>query len=332
MPVARRELLGFGAAAALSVLASACTGTGADEARRRRAPTRTSPRIPPRPLGTSFVGCPPAGRLYYGASVPYSRSLPAWERTLGRALALNRSYFTPESDPTAQVVARCRDDLMHDRLPHVSLKPPGTWLDVAVGKDDAWLSVLLRQLREEAGPIFVTLHHEPENDAGPPGMQPQDFVGMQRHAIALATDLAPNVTVVPILQHWTFDPLRSDADPGAWVVHEAAVLGVDIYNAWSPTNGKVWRSFGSKVDEVAEWFGDTPLAIGEYGCRQDPQNPGISAEWVREAADYARTHNIVSMSYFNSSLNSPEGSVRLRGPAEHAFAELLASDWVARPF
>ena len=79
------------------------------------------------------------------------------------------------------------------------------------------------------------------------------------------------------------------------------------------------------------WFGDTPLAIGEYGCREDPANPGLAAQWLRDAAQYARTHNIVSMSYFNSGVDSPEGSYALRGETERTFAELLASDWVARP-
>jgi hypothetical protein len=129
------------------------------------------------------------------------------------------------------------------------------------------------------------------------------------------------------------DPLRDDgeADPSAWIVPEAAVIGLDIYNPWSPTNGKEWSSFGSRTEEVAGWFGDTPIVIGEYGCRVDPHNPGLAAEWLRDAAEYARTHNIVSMSYFNSGVNSPQGTWELTRETERAFAELLASDWVARP-
>jgi hypothetical protein len=57
----------------------------------------------------------------------------------------------------------------------------------------------------------------------------------------------------------------------------------------------------------------------------------MAAEWLRDAADYALSHNIVSMSYFNSAQNSPEGTWALQGQTEEAFAELLASDWVARP-
>ena len=206
-----------------------------------------------------------------------------------------------------------------------------TWQDIATGGHDDWLASMLRPLAMESAPVFLTLHHEPENDAGAAGMQPSDYVAMQRRAISLAAELAPKVTIVPVLQHWTFDPLRNDIDPSVWIVPEASVIGLDIYNAWSPTNGKAWRTFGSKVDELVGWFGDTPLVIGEYGCREDPENPGLAGEWLRDAAEYARTHNIVSMSYFNSGVDSPDGSWELRGTTEEAFAELLASEWVVRP-
>ncbi|MCY7396864.1 MAG: hypothetical protein LH468_12085 [Nocardioides sp.] len=263
--------------------------------------------------------------------MPWDRSLTAWEQTLGSPLALNRSYFTPDLDEAAQLVQRCRDDLANARLPHVSMKAPTTWRDIADGGGDAWLASMLRPLGEDSAPVFLTLHHEPENDAGPEGMQPADYVAMQRRVIGLATDLAPQVTIVPILQHWTFDPVRTDIDPAAWMVAEASVMGLDLYNPWSPTNGNAWRSFGSKADEVLQWVGDTPIAIGEYGCRVDPRNPGLADEWMRDAAEYARAHNIVSMSYFNSDVNSPHGSWELGGETERVFTELLASDWVARP-
>jgi hypothetical protein len=331
MAIARRDLLGLGVAVAFSVATSSCSDAR-QNARGESLPSLLpTPETPVASPTSTFPGRPPPGALYYGASVPHHRSLPAWERELGSSLALNRSYFTPDHNETAQLVRRCRDDLAHGRLPHVSIKPTWTWQDIAAGGRDDWLTSMLRPLGEEAAPVFLTLHHEPENDAGPAGMQPSDYVAMQRRAIGLAAELAPQVTIAPVMQHWTFDPLRDDIDPSVWIVPEASVIGLDIYNPWSATNGKEWRTFGGKVDEVIGWFGGTPLVIGEYGCREDPENHGLAAEWLRDAADYARTHNIVSMSYFNSGENSPEGSWELRGETEQAFAELLASDWVARP-
>ena len=75
----------------------------------------------------------------------------------------------------------------------------------------------------------------------------------------------------------------------------------------------------------------SPLVIGEYGCRPDPENPGLAAEWLHDAADHARSRGVVSMSYFNSSINAEDGTWELLGETEQAFSELLAADWVARP-
>jgi hypothetical protein len=340
MPLARRQLLGIGAAVGISLATSACRDQRQDPTLASERPTALPPSSvpaaspatgPSRPAVPAFAGQPPPGHVYYGASLPAHRSISAWETRLGSTVALHRSYFTPDANETAQLVRQCRDDLAHDRLPHVSMKPPGTWQDVASGRYDAWLGSLLQQLGQAHAPIFLTVHHEPENDAGAPGMGPADYVAMQRRAIRLAAEVAPEVTIVPILQHWSFEPLRPGIDPTAWIVDEAVVHGVDVYNAWSPTNGKPWRSLGSRVDEVFAWLGDVPLAIGEYGCREDPRNPGLAAEWLRDAAEYARSHSVVSMSYFNSDVHSPDGSLELSGETEETFAELLASDWVARP-
>jgi hypothetical protein len=340
MPLDRRQLLGLGAAAAVSVAASACRGPDSDTTHATGRPGAPGTgRADPEPRRTPadgsedgpYAGRPAAGDVYFGASLPSHRSLSAWETTLGSTLALHRSYFTPDANETAQLVEQCRDDLAHRRLPHVSSKPPGSWADVAAGRQDAWLSDMVGGLGRLSGPVFLTVHHEPENDAGAPGMQAADFVAMQRRVIRVAAELAPTVTVVPVIQHWTFEPTRPDIDPTAWIVPEAAVHGVDVYNPWSPTNGKEWRSLGSRVDEVRAWLGETPLAIGEFGCREDPADPGLAADWLRDAAAYARTHGVVSMSYFNSGVHSPDGTLELSGDTERAFAELLASPWVARP-
>lgn len=327
MAIARRNLLGIGAAVALTAGTASCRDRVQGVA--TETPTAPGSGTPGTPAPS---GMPPApGTLYYGASVPYHRSLPAWEKELGAPLALHRSYFTPDANETKQLVARCRHDLARGRLPHVSIKPEGTWQSVASGERDDWLISMLGSLGEDASPVLFTLNHEPENDAGPPGMEPSDYVAMQRRVIDLAAELAPQTIVVPVLRHWTFDPMHDGGDPSAWIVPEASAVGVDLYNPWSPTNGKPWRTFASKLIEVSSWFGDMPLVVGEYGCREDPQAPGRAAEWLHDAADHARTHNVMSMSYFNSGVNAPEGSWELTGEAEAVFAELLASDWVARP-
>lgn len=333
MELGRRGLLGLGAAVALS--AAGCRGADGEA-----PPTTQSqpPTMPPTATPTAapttprFPGDPGPGKLYYGASVPHGLSVTDWETELGSTLAVHRSYFTPDHNEVAQLMDQCRDDIEQDRLPHVSIKPTWTWRSLAAGDHDGWINLTLRRLAEESVPIFLTIHHEPENDSGPEGMSSADYVAMQSRVIERAATLAPMVSIVPVLQHWTFDPLReADTGPADWIVPDASIIGVDIYNPWSATNGKRWRSFGSKAAEVLDWVGDKPLAIGEYGCRVDPTKPGLAAAWLHSAADFGRENGFVSMSYFNSHVNSPDGTWALDGETELAFAELLASDWVARP-
>ncbi|WP_182523398.1 hypothetical protein [Nocardioides dongkuii] len=336
MPLPRRALLRCGAAAAIAAAATSCRdapdGSGTPTPTPAAPPsTRAGAGPGAAPHTPAWAGEPPPGTLYLGASLPYGRPLRAWERELGSTLSVHRSYFRPDPNETAQLVWRCRDDLAHQRLPHVSTKPPGSWRDVAAGHHDPWLGDILRRLGRLDAPIFFTVHHEPENDAGAVGMQARDFVAMQRHVIDLAARAAPQVSVVPVIQHWSFEPLRGAVDPTAWIVEEAPMLGIDVYNPWSPTNGKSWRSFGSRVDEVVAWTGERPLAIGEFGSRDDPTHPGAAAQWLRDAAAYARSSSIVSMSYFNSGVKAPDGSLEMNRPTEQAFAELLAAEWVARP-
>lgn len=332
MEIGRRRLLGLGAGAAVAALASACSDarTGTSTTARTTPAPATSASASTAPHRAAFPAQPPPGELYYGASLPHYRSLEEWEAELGTTLAVNRSYFNQTAHAPQNLVACCLDDLAKGRLPHVSMKPRSTWAEIASGSQDAWLDQMLAPLRDTRQPIYFTLHHEPENDAGRPGMTPADFVAMQHHVMDLAGRGASQVLVVPVLQQWTFDPVRDDVDPGAWLVPGSAVQGLDVYNHWSPSNGKPWRSFGGKVDETMEWLDGVPLVIGEYGCRDDPLDPGLTSEWLRDAAEYAREHDVVAMSYYNSRVNSPEGTWELGRSADRVFGELLRADWVAR--
>jgi len=336
MAITRRSLLGVSAGIALGAAASACQDEGTATSGGGRSPTSPPATDPGTgttatpPSSSAFAGQPRPGSLYYGAAFPADQSLSAWEAELGATLSLDRAYFTPDANEVAQLLRRCRTDLAAGRLPHVSMKPLGTWRQVAAGFADDWLASMFKPIGQLSGPVFFTMHHEPENDAGAPGMRPPDFVDMQRRLIRHAGRWAPNVTIVPVLQHLTFDPTRHDIDPREWITPEAAVFGLDTYNEWSLTNGGQWRTFGSLVEDVQRWAGETPLAIAEYGCRDDPRNPGAAAQWLRDAASYARDNNVVAMSYFNTTAGADDGSYLLDGDAERTFGRLLRASWVAR--
>jgi hypothetical protein len=316
MTITRRRLLASMGVAGAATLFGGAPATALRPGRRVSTAAR-------------FAGDPGLGRLYYGCSMPYYKDLAAWEDWLGRPLAAHRHYH--EADETVRLQNKASADLTVGRLPLASTKSPGTWEDVARGSHDAWLDALLFAGKAVGGPVFLAIHHEPEDDAFTgPGMRPRHWVAMQERAIARAATRAPNVTIVPVLMQWTFDP-RSGREPSAWRVPSARVFGFDVYNSWSPTNGKRWTSFADKVDLVLPWTGGRPMVVAEYGCRADPADPERAVRWMQNAFQYALEHDIVAMTYFNSSQNSPEGGWDLEGRQAEAFRTLLARPEVARP-
>lgn len=302
----RRDFLSLAGLGALSLgtlgLASAC----ADD---RPASTAATPN--------------PQARLYYGASTPRDNLQP-FEQQLGTTLPCYRSYFGAGEE--AALVAGAAADLEAGRLPITSIKPSQPW--AAAADDIGWIEGLVGPLGDLDHELYLCVHHEPENDSDAFG-GPDDYRRLQRSLIARAAALAPRLTVVPILSTWSFDE-RSNRLPTAWNVPDAAVYGVDLYNPWSPTNGKAWVPFADKLGLARSAAFGRPLVVGEYGCRTDPRRPGRAATWMRDAFDVAVADGVVAMSYFNSHHNSPDGTWELDAERMPVFAELMASPEVAR--
>lgn len=74
-----------------------------------------------------------------------------------------------------------------------------------------------------------------------------------------------------------------------------------------------------------------PTLVGEYGCRTDPENPGCAAQWMRDARDFAYANGFIGISYFNSGLNSPDGTWELDSERTPVFTDLLGRTETARP-
>lgn len=265
----------------------------------------------------------PAGKLYYGAATPPDR-LAAFEDQLGSVLSCHRSYFQAGQEDL--LAARCRADVRAGRAPLVSIKPRGSWAETA--RDDAWLDRLVEPLSDVTGPVFLVIHHEPEDDAARFG-SPADYVAMQRAALARAARAGSNVTVVPVLSSWSFDE-RASRSPAEWNVEDAPVYGFDLYNPWSPTNSKDWVSFSDQLAVSAREAGGRPLVVGEYGCRSDPSQPGRAAEWMVSAFNSALEADIVAMAYFNSDRNTRDETWELDHETLPVFAHLLRDHHVTR--
>jgi hypothetical protein len=321
MELDRRQVIG----GALALLAGGVIAPGADAAAAMTPSRRTHRFALP---DSRFPGDPGSGRLYYGACVMASLSITELEQKLGSTLTVRRSYFSPSG--TAGLIQRCKDDHSKGRFPLVSTKAPGTWADVAAGRQDGWLLNLLRGVGQLSKPVQLALHHEPEEQAGPTGMTPADYVAMQTRAINLAKTNAPNTTIVPILMQWTFDP-RSGRKVNDWLVPASKVFGFDCYNDWSPGGwSPPWRTFAEKASLALPYAGSKPILIPEYGCHTDPDQPGRAAQWMKDAFVWASNHNIVSMAYYDSNLHSRWGSWVLDAERTAAMKDCIHRSNVAR--
>ena len=165
MTMARRTLLQAVGAAATAAVMPVASGQ-----------VTLRPRSRPR-----FAGDPGRGRLFYGAAT--DQNVAAWERSMGQRLSLHRTFHRP--DGSGSLVKTVKADLRLGRMPHVSSKCPGSWEAMASGYHDRWLKGLRRQLAAIDRPVFLTFHHEPENDRRAPTRTAADFVAMQTHIIEL---------------------------------------------------------------------------------------------------------------------------------------------------
>lgn len=301
-----------------------------------------------------------------GAMVP-----DGFEATLGKRYSVHRTFFNNKPPaPAAEgnfkdaevqnMVDQIVEDWSKDRLPHVSIKA-ANWAQVASppappAGQDTELDAVLKKIAAQGTtqPVILTIHHEPEDDNGSANNgttdttaddyvtgSPADFVAMQNTAIARAAALAPNVTVVPVLMSKKFvdtnDPMYGIETQ--WVVPNAAVFGIDIYNPGSsPAVPNTWTTIAARIDGVKARLASAglgavaskPIVIGEYGVKPLAATSD-DATWVTNSLSEARARNVVAMSYFNSGQGVNDSWEFTNDDRQAAFTSILnASPWVFR--
>ncbi|HST85203.1 MAG TPA: carbohydrate binding domain-containing protein [Kineosporiaceae bacterium] len=286
------------------------------------APSRTTdPAPPPVPpgaaVGTASViyrgqtisnclsarGIPSCG-AFMGAAIGGNADPTRREAQFGGTMGLRRTYY--QAGQVANAVRTAKADLAANRLPWISFKEPYSWTEMANGKGDAWAKDLALQLRGVGGPVWLAIHHEPENDGNMP-----EWVRMQAHLAPIIRANAPNVAFSIVLTGYnqvmankpalSFEALW----PGDGLID---IIGIDPYNNYGVVkNGKAITKF----TELKEYYAKlapfaaahhTHWAVGETGYTQ--------AAAAKDPAWLTRSFNdLVSMggigyAYFDSTLNS----------------------------
>lgn len=275
----------------------------------------------PDPDPGRFPGDPGTG-IYYGSSIE-GGDPAAWEQQHGVTLPVFRSYLQG-SESAVQMQQQAQRDVDNGRCPLMSTKLPGSWSQVAAGAYDGWLLDRFTALSNVGAPVWLCLHHEPRGD-GPAA----DWVAMQQRARGVLDDSGvKNVALVGILNGYSFTVGEAAAyyhDVGTGV----HIMGFDSYNPYVPGGNKKWKSvpdtFAPGVQITESW--GYPTLVGEFGCREDPTQPGKAAQWIVDSYAFGLEHGFVAMSYFNSGQNSPDGTWELTGGRLQAFLTNVNASW-----
>lgn len=297
-------------------------------------------------LQSGYPGQPASGTLFWGAAIGGNADpVERHEIPSGEPLSLRRTFWRWDQR-TGSMISTAADDLENGRLPWVSVKPPvcpdgearcenSDWTGMADGVYDAQIDEMLTALAALPGPVWLTIHHEPEGGGGvnhpdDPVGGSQAHIGMNQRvrdritALGLENDIALSL----ILMSWTWDS-RSGRNPNDWWepgIYD--ILGIDHYNDSEGSlleNGEPTPVF----PRIRTWAAQrgVDVAVGEWGMRGEDEAAGQRVlEWYEYAAD---SHNdgqgarVVGLSAFDSGLNSPTGSWELKGEQLNMFWQLL---------
>lgn len=265
-----------------------------------------------------------------------SNDLDRMESVTGRKAELVR-FFDRMADHKYQLSAKEKAAVASGHTLFTSLKPEGTWQDIASGKQDAQLIQYLKSLRDEGGgKVFFAFNHEADGKQNAQRGSGADFAAAWRHVYQLAEQLgATSKQGGPINFVWTmtgygFQPNVDRVSafyPGSQYVD---VIGADTYNmGW---NGKD-SSFAQQMQPVIDWMKregiDKPVLLPELGTVQHAGDPGAQARWLADAANQLKTNpdfaRVIGAMYWNSEGNNPDVATkdfRLDDAGMRAYATL----------
>jgi hypothetical protein len=295
------------------------------------APATTVPRVPA-PAGSfvpKFPGDVAPGAVRWGAAIGGNSDPARHEAVAGTSMGLRRTFFS-WTQRTGSMVSTARADLAAGRLPWVSIKPP-SWAAMANGTYDGQIDEMLRALDGLNGPVWLTVHHEPEGGGGnksadDPAGAPAWRAMQQRIRARMTALRTDNIAFAPILMAWTFNPL-SGRNPADWWVDGVWDFAGNDHYMEKTTAPTVWSATWIRVNSFYAGKG-LKLALGEWG------NVGTDGAAAAEMSDFYNralasgstpgTAQVIGMSYFDSNLNSPKtGGWELFGEPLNRFRQIM---------
>ncbi len=333
----RRIVSVMSIAAVVSMAVSACTVEDAVEPSSFTTPPTTfstecsvSELLVPRCgvwLGSSIPAADGSGNVAEGLAEYESKagSQPDIVHFFQRG---SRGFPTSAQIAAAERPGRPRSLLYYSWKP----APDLTWRQIADGEADAAIAAVALQLVQYPHRMFLTVHHEPENDVvlqEGSGMTPADYVDMYRHVVerlrSLGIDHLVYVMVYMGFDRWAgmVDDLYPGDDVVDWIGYdpygfEAQTDFAALLNRPNPDIG--WPGFYSWATQKT----DKPIMVAEWGFDLTA-NPD-AAEILADAPEIVETQfpRIKALVYWNSIGERINARLDQPGEAAERFAAAFA--------
>ncbi len=269
------------------------------------------------------------GKAYWGQSCECSDLKVRHENIVGKSVSSHRKFFQWDDHsnvPNGRLYQFVRESHANNRLPFISTKTP-LWQEMASGQHNTRIDQLLRELDSYGKPTWLAFHHEPEGGAGSnvvddPG-GPTAWRGMQTKVRERMDAVnTKNIAFMPILMGYTWNPASGRTPNDWWVPGIWDAYMIDFYN--DTESGDMiklpWINFSAWAEAR-----NLPYGTGEWG------NRGIDTQAAAEMQafwdwGFKNKKDVVMYSYFDSSLNSPNGSWELNGEPLNKFRSILGTD------
>ena len=287
----------------------------------------------------SFPGDVPAGSVRWGLSYNANEEPTSLENVAGRKFGGRRTFFQ-WNQRTTGMINTAKTDVGKGRLPWVSVKPPEggqndwNWKAMGDGAFDAQIDQMIDALHTVPGPVWLTVHHEPEGGGGTIKGVGDDadgsaqWVRMQQRVAARLKAKDPdnndNIAFAPVLMDYSFrsEFKGSFRDPDKWFAPNIwDFYGIDLYSdLQAPQDNMGWP----RARQWAQGKG-LKIGIGELGI--DPkQDWALGATHLQQWYDHVMASGtdgkgaqIIASAFFHTELN---GGVPMQGAQLDKFYQL----------
>jgi len=215
------------------------------------------------------------------------------EQLIGRKYAIDHRYYDWGSilpSPYERwTEAQGRVPMVNLCACHFNSSTVVSWKEIASGADDAYITSLADGFAFFGKPVFFVFDGEAENKLkGGEWGGPPDYRNAFRHIVEIfRAHGANNVAFMWVTTAYAFEAASGQVQdvksmyPGDDVVDWIAS---DPYNF---NHSGAWHSLSREMDTWYQWarteHPDKPLALAEWGSKEDPKDPERKAKWFEDA-------------------------------------------------